>query len=64
MSLSNIVIKVIGVILAIVGVALLLSAVGLNVFGIALGPWWVAVLVGVLFLGAGIYIIRGGNITV
>ena len=63
MSLSNILVKIIGMVLALVGLALLLSAVGVNFLGIALAPWYVAVLVGVLFLGAGIYLIRGGNIT-
>lgn len=63
MSLSEIIIKVIGAALAIVGFALLMSVVGLNVLGIGLSPAWLAVLVGVLFLGAGIYIIRGGTIT-
>lgn len=63
MSLSEIVIKVIGLVLAIVGFALLLSTVGLNILGIGLAPVWLAILVGVLFLGAGIYICRGGNIS-
>ena len=63
MSLSNILVKIIGMVLALVGLALLLSAVGVNFLGIALAPWYAAVLVGVLFLGAGIYLIRGGNIT-
>lgn len=63
MSLSEIVVKLIGLALAIVGFALLLSTVGLNILGIALSPVWVAILVGVLFLGAGIYIVRGGNIS-
>ena len=63
MSLSETVVKLIGLVLAIVGLALLLSTVGLNFLGIALSPVWVAIIVGVLFLGAGIYIIKGGNIS-
>lgn len=63
MSLSEIVIKIIGIVLALVGFALLLSIVGLNLFGIGLSPVWLAILVGVCFLGAGIYIIRGGTIS-
>lgn len=63
LSLSEIIIKIIGIILALVGVALLLSAVGVPFLGVALSPWWAAVLVGVIFLGAGIWIIRGGNIS-
>ena len=62
MSLSEIVIKVIGLVLAIVGLALILSVVGVNFLGVGLSPVWLAVLVGVVFLGGGIYIIRGGSI--
>lgn len=63
MSLSEIIVKIIGIVLAVVGLALLLSTVGVNLFGIGLAPLWLAILVGVIFLGAGIYIIRGGNFT-
>lgn len=63
MSLSDIVVKVIGVILAIVGLALVLSAVGVNFLGVALNPPLLAVVVGALLIGAGIFIVRGGNIT-
>lgn len=63
MSLSEIVIKIIGLALAIVGFALILSVLGLPLLGVSLSPWWVAVLVGVILLGAGIYIVRGGNFT-
>lgn len=63
MSLSEIIIKLIGLVLAIIGLGLLLSVVGLNIFGIGLSPIWLAILVGLLFLGAGINIVRGGNIT-
>jgi len=62
MSLSEIVIKVIGIVLAIVGVALLLTVVGINFLGVATFPVWLSILLGVIFLGAGIYIIRGGSI--
>lgn len=64
MSLSEIIIKLIGVILAVVGFALLLSTVGLNILGIGLSPVWLSILVGFIFLGIGIYIVRGGNISV
>lgn len=63
MSLSEIIIKIIGIILAVVGLALVLSLVGINFLGVTLAPWWLALIVGVIFLGAGIYIIRGGNIS-
>jgi len=35
----------------------------MNILGVGLSPIWLAILVGVIFLGAGIYIIRGGNFT-
>lgn len=63
MSLSEIVVKIIGLVLALVGLALILSAVGISFLGVSLSPWFLAVLVGVLMLGAGIWIIRGGNIS-
>jgi hypothetical protein len=63
MSVTEIIIKVIGIVLALVGFALLLSAVGVGFLGVGLSPWWVSVIVGLLLLGLGIYIIRGGNIT-
>lgn len=63
MSLSEIIVKCIGLVLAIVGLALLLSVVGISFLGVGLSPVWLAVIVGVVFLGAGIYIIRGGNIS-
>jgi len=61
MSLSRIIVTIIGIILALVGLALILSAIGVSFLGISLTPWWVAVIVGVLCLGGGIYIIRGGT---
>lgn len=63
MNLSEIVTKIIGLILAIVGLALILSIVGVSFLGVALAPWWLALLVGVVMLDAGILIIRGGNIS-
>lgn len=63
MSLSEVIIKVVGIVLLIVGLALILSLIGVGFLGVSLSPWWVALLVGVLLIGAGIYIIRGGNLT-
>ena len=64
MSLSEVLIKIIGIILAIVGVGLLLALVGINPFiGSTLGPWYVELIAGVLFLAGGIYIIRGGTVS-
>jgi lipopolysaccharide export LptBFGC system permease protein LptF len=63
MSLSEIVIKIVGIILVIVGLALILSVVGVNILGIGVSNIWVALIFGVAFLGAGIWIIRGGTIS-
>lgn len=64
MSVSEILIKLMGVVLAIVGFALLLSVVGVDVFGIHVGNMIVSIILGVCFLGAGIYIVRGGTIQI
>lgn len=63
MSVSEILIKVGGIILFVVGLALILSVVGLNLIGVHLDPPILGALVGLVLLGAGIYIVRGGNIT-
>ncbi len=63
MSVSEMVVKVVGLVLLLVGLGLVLSVVGVNFLGIGLQPAWVAILVGVAFMAAGIYIIRGGTVT-
>ena len=63
MSLSEALVKFIGMVLALVGFALLLAIVGVHILGIGFEPVWAEAIVGVLFLAAGIYIIRGGTIT-
>ena len=64
MSLSEIIIKIVGIILVVVGLGVLLAAVGINFIGTGIvAPWYVDVIVGVLFMGAGIWIIRGGSIS-
>jgi len=64
MSLSEIIIKLIGIALAVIGFLMIISAVGVHIFGvIGLSPIWLSVLIGIILLGAGIYIIRGGNFT-
>lgn len=63
MSLSEILIKLGGIVLAVVGFALVLSAVGINILGVSLPNIFASIIVGVIFIGAGIYIIRGGTIT-
>lgn len=64
MVLSEVIVKIIGIILAVVGLALILSAVGFNFLGgTGLQPVWLGIVVGVIFIGAGIWIIRGGTIS-
>ena len=63
-SLSEIIIKLIGLALAILGFALLLTLVGINIFGVTVFNPWIAAILGVIFLGVGIYIIRGGNVSI
>lgn len=62
MSLSEILVKIIGIVLAVVGLGLLLESVGVHFIGVSLPTWWIDLIAGVCFLGAGIYIIRGGNV--
>lgn len=62
MSLTDIIIKIAGVVLAVVGVLLLLSIVGLG-FGVSLQPWILALVVGFAFLAVGIFILRGGQLS-
>ena len=63
MSLTEMVVKLLGIILAVVGFALLLSVVGIDVFGVHVANIFLALVLGVAFLGAGIYIVRGGTVT-
>lgn len=64
MSLSEVVVKIIGVILALVGLGLILAAIGVNFLGISMGINPILeIVIGALMLGAGIFIIRGGTIT-
>ncbi len=60
-SVSELIIKLIGLALALVGFALLLTVVGLSFLGVSMAfPW--NLIMGAIFLGLGIYIIRGGNL--
>lgn len=64
MSLSEIIIKVGGIVLFVVGIALILSLVGVSFFGlrVSLEPVW-AVILGVIFIAGGVVLIRGGHIS-
>lgn len=63
MSLSEILIKVIGIVFIIIGFALILAAIGISLLGVGLGAWYWNVLVGVIFFAAGIYLVRGGSVS-
>lgn len=62
MSISDLIIKVLGIILIVVGVALILSAVGIVTFA-SLQPWWFAILMGLLLAAIGFWVLKGGSIT-
>lgn len=63
MSLSEILIKLGGIVLFVVGLGLVLGAVGVPFLGVTfLSPLW-SIVAGVIFMGAGIWVVRGGNIT-
>lgn len=64
MKLSEIVIKIIGIVLAIVGFCLLLSVAGISLFGIGTSSDILSIVLGLIVLGGGIVIVRGGNITI
>jgi len=63
MSISEWIIRVLGVCLAIVGVLLILSIV---VPAIGIGgpfPWWGDFLMGLLLVAIGVVLVRGGHVT-
>lgn len=62
MSISNLIIKVLGIILVVVGVALIFSAVGITTF-VFLQPWWFAILAGLLLTAVGVFLLKEGIIT-
>lgn len=55
MSISEIIVKVLGVVLAIFGLSLIVSGAA------GLPGAWLIVLIGVICMAGGIYIVRGGN---
>jgi hypothetical protein len=57
MSISEIIVKIIGVVLAIFGLMLIFQS------ATALPGSWILVVVGLVCLAGGIYIVRGGNFT-
>jgi len=64
MSLTDILIKIVGAIFVLVGLALVLAGVGISIgLGAGLNPPLLGIVVGLLFVGIGIFIIRGGTIT-
>jgi lipopolysaccharide export LptBFGC system permease protein LptF len=62
MSISDLIVKLIGIVLCLVGLGLLLSTVGINFLGIGLAPWWAALLTGLVFLACGVVLLKGGRL--
>ena len=62
--MSELLIKIVGIAFLLVGVALVLAVVGINFLGVSfpLGGILGEAIVGVIFVAAGIYLIRGGSI--
>lgn len=63
MSLSNVFVKILGVVLALVGLFLVLSAVGIGAYPLKFIDQVWSLVIGALLIGAGIIIVRGGTIT-
>ena len=64
MSLSEILIKVGGVVLFVVGICLILAAVGVATFiGVGAFPAWMEIIAGIAMIWGGIVIVRGGSPT-
>ena len=66
MSISEWIAKGIGVVLALLGLGIVLAAFGASLFGLSIPasmPAVLAVIVGLLLIGVGIYTIRGGTIS-
>lgn len=64
MSMSVLTVRIIGLIVAVVGLFLFLAAFGLEMGVHVPAVWWVEGIIGLLLIGAGAFIVRGGNITV
>jgi hypothetical protein len=63
MSMSRVIIIVIGVVVALLGLGLVLSSVGVA-SGVHIPViWFLELIVGLVLIGAGVWVIRGGNIT-
>jgi hypothetical protein len=63
MSMSRIIVIVIGVVVALLGLGLVLSSVGVA-SGVHIPVvWFLELIVGLVLIGAGVWVIRGGNIT-
>lgn len=63
MSLIETLIKILGIILIIAGIGMFLSIVGLSFFGTGISPWWLAMIIGFIFIAIGLALVRGGNIS-
>lgn len=63
MSVSAILIKIVGIILILAGLALILGAIGITFFPASFINPLVSIILGVVLIGFGIYIIKGGTPT-
>jgi len=63
MSITEILVRVLGAILALVGLGLVLGALGVAFLVTALSPGWLSILVGLILIAIGVHIIRGGGLS-
>ena len=64
MSISELIVKGVAVVLILAGLALILGGAGITVFGgAAFGNPILSIILGLILIGIGIWILRGGNIT-
>lgn len=63
MSITDLFIRMIGFLLALLGFFLVLSAVGISIISVSFVNPFFSVILGVILLSVGIWVVRGGNIT-
>ena len=64
MSVSEILIKIVGIAIILAGFFMLMAAIGFPIiFALSIGNPVISAIVGVVLIGLGIYIVRGGTPT-
>lgn len=63
MSISDLIVKLGGVLLFLVGLFMVLTSVGMIIIPLSIGAPIVSFFVGLVLMGIGIFVLRGGNIT-